>query len=262
LAAWKERGFYRRLRLPFGQILTKGEIMNLLEVRQQFIEQSGRYDLVTDLYSYVDNGADYYISAAARELDVEIFQVLNAMAVRYEVISPSSTFVSLPRCRTIENVWVIDSNGRSQLNYLSLPELRNLGTSSEGMPKYYAPVNARQVPDMSELSESDQDYIRGLVTTFESSYRGVAISPANETKMAVEVHGNFYSALLKNDDDENYWTSAYPDILIKGAMRELERSYRNRQGAEDLSAAISEQLSKLDMDIAMDQASKTDQMRG
>jgi hypothetical protein len=236
--------------------------MNLLEVRQQFIEQSGRYDLVTDLYSYVDNGADYYISAAARELDVEIFQVLNAMAVRYEVISPSSTFVSLPRCRTIENVWVIDSNGRSQLNYLSLPELRNLGTSSEGMPKYYAPVNARQVPDMSELSESDQDYIRGLVTTFESSYRGVAISPANETKMAVEVHGNFYSALLKNDDDENYWTSAYPDILIKGAMRELERSYRNRQGAEDLSAAISEQLSKLDMDIAMDQASKTDQMRG
>lgn len=236
--------------------------MNLLEVRQQFIEQSGRYDLVTDLYSYVDNGADYYISAAARELDVEIFQVLNAMAVRYEVISPSSTFVSLPRCRTIENVWVIDSNGRSQLNYLSLPELRNLGASSEGMPKYYAPVNARQVPDMSELSESDQDYIRGLVTTFESSYRGVAISPANETKMAVEVHGNFYSALLKNDDDENYWTSAYPDILIKGAMRELERSYRNRQGAEDLSAAISEQLSKLDMDIAMDQASKTDQMRG
>jgi len=236
--------------------------MNLLEVRQQFIEQSGRYDLVTGLYSYVDNGADYYISAAARELDVEIFQVLNAMAVRYEVISPSSTFVSLPRCRTIENVWVIDSNGRSQLNYLSLPELRNLGTSSEGMPKYYAPVNARQVPDMSELSESDQDYIRGLVTTFESSYRGVAISPANETKMAVEVHGNFYSALLKNDDDENYWTSAYPDILIKGAMRELERSYRNRQGAEDLSAAISEQLSKLDMDIAMDQASKTDQMRG
>jgi len=236
--------------------------MNLLEVRQQFIEQSGRYDLVTDLYSYVDNGADYYIGAAARELDVEIFQVLNAMAVRYEVISPSSTFVSLPRCRTIENVWVIDSNGRSQLNYLSLPELRNLGTSSEGMPKYYAPVNARQVPDMSELSESDQDYIRGLVTTFESSYRGVAISPANETKMAVEVHGNFYSALLKNDDDENYWTSAYPDILIKGAMRELERSYRNRQGAEDLSAAISEQLSKLDMDIAMDQASKTDQMRG
>ena len=236
--------------------------MNLLEVRQQFIEQSGRYDLVTDLYSYVDNGADYYISAAARELDVEIFQVLNAMAVRYEVISPSSTFVSLPRCRTIENVWVIDSNGRSQLKYLSLPELRNLGTSSEGMPKYYAPVNARQVPDMSELSESDQDYIRGLVTTFESSYRGVAISPANETKMAVEVHGNFYSALLKNDDDENYWTSAYPDILIKGAMRELERSYRNRQGAEDLSAAISEQLSKLDMDIAMDQASKTDQMRG
>jgi len=236
--------------------------MNLLEVRQQFIEQSGRYDLVTDLYSYVDNGADYYIGAAARELDVEIFQVLNAMAVRYEVISPSSTFVSLPRCRTIENVWVIDSNGRSQLNYLSLPELRNLGASSEGMPKYYAPVNARQVPDMSELSESDQDYIRGLVTTFESSYRGVAISPANETKMAVEVHGNFYSALLKNDDDENYWTSAYPDILIKGAMRELERSYRNRQGAEDLSAAISEQLSKLDMDIAMDQASKTDQMRG
>jgi len=236
--------------------------MNLLEVRQQFIEQSGRYDLVTDLYSYVDNGADYYISAAARELDVEIFQVLNAMAVRYEVISPSSTFVSLPRCRTIENVWVIDSNGRSQLNYLSLPELRNLGASSEGMPKYYAPVNARQVPDMSELSESDQDYIRGLVTTFESSYRGVAISPANETKMAVEVHGNFYSALLENDSDENYWTSAYPDILIKGAMRELERSYRNRQGAEDLSAAISEQLSKLDMDIAMDQASKTDQMRG
>lgn len=236
--------------------------MDLLGVRQQFIEQSGRHDLVVDLTDYVDNGADYYINTAARELDVEIFQVLNSSAVHYGVLDASSTFAPLPRCRTIEQVWMVNSSGRVHLAYLSFPELRNLGSLDAGTPKYYAPVNARQVPDMSTLSSEDQDYVRGLVTTFESEYRGVAIAPANETKMMIEVHGTFYSAALGSDDDENYWTSAHPDILIKGAMRELERSYRNRQGAEDLSAAISEQLSKLDMDIAMDQASKTDQMRG
>jgi hypothetical protein len=236
--------------------------MNLLEVRQQFIEQSGRYDLVSDLDYYSDDGADYYINAAARELDVEIFQVLNARGVHYSVISADSSFIALPRCRTIEAVWVVDSNGRQQLDYLSFPELRNLGSLGSGTPRYYAPVNSRQVPSFAELSADDQAYVNSLVTVFESDYRGIAIAPPNESKMAVEVHGMFYSAELTDDEDENYWTTAYPDILIKGAMRELERSYRNRQGAEDISRAISEQLSKIDMDLAMDQASKTDQMRG
>lgn len=236
--------------------------MDLLAVRKQFIEQSGRYDLVTDLDYYADDGADYFINAAARELDVEIFQVLNARAIHYGVLSTASNFAPLPRCRTIENVWVVDSDGRRQLEYLSLPSFRNLGSLSVGVPKYYAPVNSRQAPSFTELSDDDQTYISGLITVFESDYRGVAIAPPNESKMAIEVHGMFYSVELINDEDENYWTSTYPDILIKAAMRELERSYRNRQGAEDLSLAISEQLSKIDMDLAMDQAAKTDQMRG
>lgn len=236
--------------------------MDLLAIRKQFIEQSGRHDLVVDLTDYADNGADYYINAASRELDTEIFQVLGAKGVHYAVIDPSSAFVPLPRCRTIEYVWVVDGNGRGLLTYLSFPSLRNLGALDDGLPRYYAPVNTNQVPAFSTLSQSDQDYIKGLTTVYESDYRGIAIAPHNLTKMMVEVQGMFYSAALSVDGDENYWTSAHPDILIKAGMRELERSYRNRQGAEDLSLAISEQLSKLDMDLAMDQASKTDQMRG
>ena len=237
--------------------------MDLLEIRKQFVEQSGRYDLVVDLINYVDDGADYYINAGVRELDVEIFQVVESRAVHYGVLEPSATFGPLPRCRTIEAVWIINADSsRRQLKYLSFPELRNLGRLDEGTPVYYAPVNTRQVPDLSTLTSADQTYIEGLVTTFVSDYRGVAIAPPNESKMVIEVHGLFYSTKLVADDDENYWTSAYPDILVKAAMRELERSYRNRQGAEDLSGAIAEQLSKIDMDLATDQASKTDQMRG
>jgi len=236
--------------------------MDLLDVRKQFIEQSGRYDLVTDLEYYADDGADYYLNAGARELDVEVFQVRGASGIHYGILEASDTFEPLSRCRTIESVWVVDSDGRRQLTYLSLPDFRNLGSVDDGTPKYYSPANAKQVPDLSTLSDSDQDYITGLITVFDSDYRGIAISPAPETKMAIEVHGMFYSAELENDDDENYWTATHPDILVKAAIRELERSYRNRQGAEDLSMAISEQLSKFDMDLAMDQASKTDQMRG
>lgn len=237
--------------------------MDLLGIRKQFIEQSGRYDLVSDLEYYGDDGADYYINAAIRELDVEVFQVVDARAIHYGVLEASSTFESLPRCRTIEKVWVINADSsRRQLSYLSLPDLRNLGVLDAGTPRYYAPVNGRQVPDLSTLSSDDRTYVEGTVTVFDSDYRGVAIAPSNESKMVIEVHGLFYTAELVDDEDENYWSSAHPDILIKGAMRELERSYRNRQGAEDLSGAISEQLSKIDMDLAADKASKTDQMRG
>jgi len=45
--------------------------MNLLEIRTEFIKQSGRYDLVTDATSWADNGANFYINSGQDYLDVK-----------------------------------------------------------------------------------------------------------------------------------------------------------------------------------------------
>ncbi len=43
--------------------------MNLLGIRTQFVEKTGRYDLVVDPTDYVDNGANFFIQAGQRLLD-------------------------------------------------------------------------------------------------------------------------------------------------------------------------------------------------
>lgn len=239
--------------------------MDLLGIRKQFIEQSGRHDLVVDTTAYEDKGADYYINAAVRELDVEVFQTLGGPGVRYAVVEAGEYFVSLPDCRTIEIVQLSEGDKFRKLTYLPSADLRGLlqgSLSSVGLPRFYAPVNTRQVPKMSSFSAADETFIRDSAVVLESDYRGIAIAPPTELKAVIEVHGMFYSPALSENEDENFWTVSHPDILVKAAMRELERSYRNRQGAQDLSMFITEQLTKLDMDLAMDQAAKTDQMRG
>lgn len=43
--------------------------MNLLAIRTQFVDKSGRFDLVDDTTDYADNGANFFIQAGQRLLD-------------------------------------------------------------------------------------------------------------------------------------------------------------------------------------------------
>lgn len=241
--------------------------MDLLGVRTQFIELSGRFDLVTDTEYYADDGADYYINAASRELDTEIMQTYRSSAILYDLLSAGEFFLSIPDCRAVDKVFVATSAAYYELEWKAYNILRktyakNLGSVDSGRARYFSTLATRKAPSYDDLSAEDQSSIEGATNVFGSTWRGLIILPPPDEEIVVEVHGKFFSAVLENDDDENFWSLNYPDILIKGAIRELERSYRNRQGAEDLSLFITEQLQKIDMDMVEEQTNRTSVMEG
>lgn len=242
--------------------------MNLREIREKFVELSGRVDLVEDLIAYADQGADYYINAGIRELDTEAFQTWHSIAVHYEELASGEYFVALPDMRSIAEVWVSVDSAYYPLGYLEYKYARKrygaskLSTITTGTPRTFTPVRTRPSPDFLQKDSAVQDSIRDKTEVFESPYKGIVVLPAASMPIVVEVHGSSYSAKLDNNDDENFWSVNFPDILVKAAIREVERSYRNRQGAEDISRFITEQLTKLDMDSALNASLTTDQMGG
>ena len=53
---------------------------------------------------------------------------------------------------------------------------------------------------------------------------------------------------LDGEQDECYWSTEHPDILIHAALHRLEVSYRNTSGANDWLLSLKADLMNLDME--------------
>lgn len=244
--------------------------MDLLEIRKQVIEYSGRFDLVIDTHSYVDNGANYFISEAIRELDRDRFQHHYSEAVRYTTLSAGDYVAPVTRSRVINSVYCGDGDTFKKLTYCYYDELRTqyvkaLGSVESGTPFYWRPVNLRHSPGPdrveSDLLDAMSGYVDVTSTNF-GEYNWLLILPPPDSDITLEVRGLFYSDLLESDSDTNYWSLKEPGILVMAAMRELERSYRNLTGADEWTKSIQQRLEGMDLDLVAEHSSKHDQMRG
>lgn len=99
--------------------------MNLLEIRQNLVRDTGHWELVTDAENddYTDNGADRFISDGAKMLD----QLCPAPVVSKEQrvrVYPGQYLLTVPSVRAIEHVEIWDSSGNKhdieQLDYEAL----------------------------------------------------------------------------------------------------------------------------------------------
>jgi len=84
--------------------------MNLLELRTKFVEITGRYDLVVDDTSFVDDGADFYIKEANKELYRDQDILPNQMEAWFTIPKGSVVF-PIPNLITLESMYFIDSAG-------------------------------------------------------------------------------------------------------------------------------------------------------
>lgn len=238
--------------------------MNLLKIREQFIELSGRSDLVKSMTNYEDNGADWYIRAASKELDRERLQTGEAPKIAVIAVPAEGWVVKLDRMRSIFSVRVRTGNTYSVLKRLSRAGVYStfpkLGYDiSAGAPLFYYPINFQY---LSEDAIPDAFMIEAAYEKTIDEITGIIILPPPDTAIQVEVEGYFYSALLENDEDTNFWATVEPDILVMGAMRELERSYRNMSGAREWTSHIEQKLLGIDMDRVEQTISATSKMRG
>ena len=219
--------------------------MNLLGIRQKFIELSGRYDLATTTSQQwdTDNGADFFINAGGRWLDLK---QENAKSIaQHDVnLSVGDYKVDLEKCRVIVSVWIKDSNSeRVELIRKSYGWIRSnypkLGNEDNGTPKYWCPFVSRYDP--SQVGQG-----------VNIKYVSLMFMPPTDEALTLEVFGIFHSLELSNNSDENYWSVNYPDLLVLSSLRILEGFYRNTQGVLDYERQIDELLIGIDKDVAED----------
>ncbi len=223
--------------------------MTLLQIRTNFITDSGRNDLVVDLTDYADRGANRFINAGQRFLD-GLIDTPQSQAKYEETLDVGATTLTLEDCRAIEEVYL--TNAEDRIHYLtkvSLSDIREafpeLSNETQGVPTYYA-INVIRVM-ATELTET----IKGIIF----------MSPADDTYDMV-IEGKFFTKKLVENDDINYWTENHEDVLGMAALYKLETFYRNREGARDWLQGIMEAIRGIDHDIIAEEIAGVNQIKG
>lgn len=216
--------------------------LTLLQLRTKVAQLSGRYDLV-DPDDYSDNGMDFHISAAQDWLDRHK-NTPNSTNRIYEKVLAGTYYFNFQRCRKIEEVWINNTTGRSQLEKKDYIELKNLFTeliseTDQGTPLYYAPAYLRTTDntDMNTLGS----FFNNVLTSFDA-YQGIILLPPPDEAIVIEVKGLFYAAALSADNSTNFWSNNYPDIFVMAVLRQIEIFNRNTEGVNDWTIAIESAL--------------------
>lgn len=242
--------------------------MSLVEVREQLVKISGRYDLVVDTTDWADNGADFYINAGQLWLDRRE-TIKKSYSRVFEEITEGEWYVLFQLCRAIKEVWISNSDGEKwKLTKIGFDVLRaayaeDPADIDNGDPLYYAPINIRRTPETGGAVTIDYfgatEYTEA-VDHFE--YNGLVFLPPADGTYRIEVNGLFYQPKLTADDDENYWSEVHPLVLVMAACRALEVVNRNTAGVKDWENSVDSELFGLGLDLVEEEAAETDQPMG
>lgn len=223
--------------------------MPLLEIRQKFIESSGRADLVVDTTTWADAGANWFIQAGQRYLD-RMLETGNARARYFATLESGRHTLKIPMARVIEKVFCITSSGKLPIYEVAPQGIRDFLAQMDtsiplSMPTYYTPMSLRIGVD-SDLSNIRGDFAN--VSYVDHEYSGIFFGQAADVDYGIEVEGLFYSPKLINDSSISFWTEQHPEILVAAAFLSMERFYRNFEGLKESRASVAEMVQQLDFD--------------
>jgi hypothetical protein len=241
--------------------------LTLVEVRQSFVEKTGRYDLVVDTTDWADAGADFYIQQGSRFLD-RLVTTPFSKAKHYEDGSTGDWYKVFQECRAILDVWVANDEYRKKLEYRDVDTFREYyneppSSIDNGTPTYYTPALLRTHPQSGTM------YIEKFVDTsftesskYDYEYNGIMWMPPTDESIIVEVQGLWYSKCMTADAHKNYWSVNHPELLIMAACYILEGMYRNTEGQKDWLGMITTITSGIEKDVIEQEISAATQMEG
>lgn len=235
--------------------------MDLLEIRQKFVELSGRYDLVTDTTSWSDNGANFFIQQGMKLLDMRI-PLFKSVATRYYNVSAGWWHFTMTDVRQIRRVFIHDTVKRTELYKAEYADLvgwypEPIASLTQGRPTHYclSYLRAINIGDKGVLT----DYIDPS-TTGDTQYRGIVFMPITDKSYTLEVMGLFYN-IMQNDSDRCHWSDNHPMLFVWGALYMLEVTYRNTEGASDWYKAIMDYTRELEFDLIEEDVVDKHEMR-
>jgi hypothetical protein len=244
--------------------------MNLLEVRTKAVQLSGRYDLVEDDTNYVDKGMDFFITAGQRYLELRGI-AKPSKSKHYQTLAVDDNYMIFQHCRAIHEVWVSDSDGRTQLEERGFDMIRGwyakpVADLTSNKPKYYAPAILRTTPETSvkiTIESFGGTAVEADTTELARyTYNGIIFGPPADETYELEVIGLFWFPEMTTDTDSNYWSVVFPSMLINAALSKLEMYYRNDRGVTLWKKALDEQVTMVEMDSISEEEANYDQMEG
>ena len=223
--------------------------MQLRDIRQQFIELTGRYDFIE-----IPAKADFFINAGMQLLDRKVTSRHIQESVSFNEAPPDVGIVQIPRCWQVHQVWSLDARGEGTRFLMHRTEQtnrftnfwRNIGAPlpRTSKPTHYSILTTRNEQQLEKLETLDLQIPANYVHTGE--WNGWVLSlelfPHQHQKCIIEVHGKYYTPPLIKDTDTNIWSQFYPSLLVKAACHVLEVFYRNTEGAQDWLVSIADEL--------------------
>lgn len=255
-----------------ADIIEPGEVtvpigLSLLGIRRWFVRSVGRYDFIHADGS--DNGADLYINAGLRLID-SLSNAPKQWARNIATIAEGDFTAKVQYCKSIEEVWVADSDGRTMLERVRLQMLREEYSSPEsdidtGQPLYWDEDAIGLAPAQSALTSSDftdmHDY-GSIMFGDHHSYTGIYFMPPSDGTYTMDIYGRFYQKTMSDDNDRNFWSTMHPHSLVRAAAYALEVDYRNRAGAQAELDNLAIMLKGINSDKVAQEIAGINQMEG
>lgn len=232
--------------------------MTLVDVRKKLVELSGLYNLVTDYEGadYSDNGADFFIKSGQRWLD-SLLETPQAPADYKVSLSAGEFSINVSEARAIQKVRLEESQeGIDFLDRKPLADLFEkwgdqslLGEVDKGSPTDYALAIRRELDATTDpIGRTGQ------------SGKKLFIMPPADKDYTIFVTGLFFSKELTKEDDKNFWSINYPDLLIQSALYKRESFMRNTSGLRDWRGAIVDAVNMIDADMVEEDIAEIDHM--
>jgi hypothetical protein len=245
----------------------------LLAIRTDFVTKNGRHDLVVDTTDYADNGANFYIQAGQRYLDI-IMPNPKSLGRYVQDIAENDHKLEMKYVQNIESVYIKASGETRQdlevkpYSWLLDQYGNTISDMSSSTPLYYAPIVNTLSPEQKALTsenytdEFTYDYEDITFGANRYVYNGIIFRPKADKAYTMTVFARFYS-LLASDTDISWHSENYPELLLMAANMMLEVFYRNSTGVLDWKRAIDMFLKGVDNTLVNQElVQSTNQMRG
>jgi len=218
--------------------------MTLLQVRTQFVKQTGRYDLVVDATSWADNGADYYIQAGQRMLD-RLLEFPKDEGEMSFTLATSAISTTLRNVRSVREVAVVDTQD-STIRYLTRRSIKDM---RENYGDEKASLNNVTPGEPNSWSLGWLRTNTSASTTTEGNTKVLITMPPADRTYTIYLRGLFGSTSLSNDTSVSFWSIQHPDVLIWAALYQLEVSYRNFEGSQAVLTNLLRMVQDIDNEV-------------
>lgn len=216
----------------------------LLDIREKFVEFSGRFDLATPVNVWTtDAGADWFINAGLEYLDGEQ-EHPQTSKVWVQTLSAGTSQVAITEARAIREVWLTDDATstdwlelkKTDLDTL-LTDFPDLAATTRGVPSVWCPGITRDAPNSPVTGGAAAG----------ATVINIQAPPLIDYVM--QAFGDFKTAEMTTNTDTNWWTIHHAHVVVLAAMRTLEGIYRNTAGMLDYERQIETLLRGVDKDL-------------